>query len=103
MSRATDLDTILTDSESEALLLEATLIRQHRPHYNILLKDDKSFPYVRISVQEEYPRLSVTRRGLNDGARHLGPHTDGKSPRRMPRGIPRIFPVRTRRNFQKYR
>ncbi|MEK7330093.1 MAG: GIY-YIG nuclease family protein, partial [Candidatus Eisenbacteria bacterium] len=61
MGEAADLDVILADSEVEALLLEATLIRQHRPHYNILLKDDKSFPYVRLSVQEEFPRLSVTR------------------------------------------
>src|SRR6476661_2670394 len=51
MGRAADVDTILTQTEGEALLLEATLIRQHRPHFNILLKDDKSFPYVRLSVQ----------------------------------------------------
>ena len=89
MSRAADLDTILTDSEAEALLLEATLIRQHRPHFNILLKDDKSFPYVKLSVQEEYPRLSVTRRVLNDGARYLGPYTDVKNLRRTLRSIRR--------------
>ncbi|HTM57022.1 MAG TPA: excinuclease ABC subunit UvrC [Candidatus Udaeobacter sp.] len=103
MSRAVDVDTILTDTEAEALLLEATLIRQHRPHYNILLKDDKSYPYVKISVQEEFPRLSVTRRVLNDGARYLGPYTDVKSLRRMLREIRRIFPVRTCRNFEDYR
>ncbi|MFM8558350.1 MAG: GIY-YIG nuclease family protein, partial [bacterium] len=51
--RAADLDTIVTGSEVEALLLESTLIRQHRPHYNVLLKDDKSFPFVKVSVQEE--------------------------------------------------
>src|SRR4029077_5265100 len=78
MSRAADLDTILTDTEAEALLLESTLVRQHRPHYNILLKDDKSFPYVRVSVQEEFPRLSVTRHVKSDGARYLGPYTDVK-------------------------
>jgi excinuclease ABC subunit C len=103
MERAVDVDTILTDTESEALLLEATLIRQHRPHYNILLKDDKSYPYVRISVQEEFPRLSVTRRVLNDGARYLGPYTDVRNLRRMLREIRRIFPVRTCRNFEDYR
>ena len=69
MSRATDVDTILSGTEVEALLLESTLIRQHRPHYNVLLKDDKSFPFVRVSVQEEWPRLSVTRRVQDDGAR----------------------------------
>jgi excinuclease ABC subunit C len=103
MSAAADLDTILTDTEAEALLLEATLIRQHRPHFNILLKDDKSYPYVRVSVQEEFPRLSVTRRVVNDGARYLGPFTDVKHLRRTLREIRRIFPIRTCRNFEDYR
>ena len=103
MQRAADVDTILTATEAEALLLEATLIRRHKPHFNIILKDDKSFPYVRISVQEEFPRLSVTRRVLNDGARYLGPYTNVKSLRRMLREIRRTFPVRTCRNFEDYR
>ncbi len=103
VSRATDLDTILTGSESEALLLEASLVRQHRPHYNILLKDDKSFPYVRVSVQEEFPRLSVTRQVRADGARYLGPFTDVRVLRRTLREIRRVFPVRTCRNFEDYR
>jgi excinuclease ABC subunit C len=103
MGEAADLDVILTDTEVEALLLEATLIRQHRPHYNILLKDDKSFPYVRLSVQEEFPRLSVTRHLRNDGARYLGPFTDVKLLRRTLREVRRIFPIRTCRNFEDYR
>lgn len=103
MAEAADLDTILTDTEAEALLLEATLVRQHRPHYNVLLKDDKSFPYVRVSVQEEYPRLSVTRQVRNDGARYLGPFTDVKHLRRTLRQVRHIFPVRTCRNFEDYR
>ncbi len=103
MERAADLDTILTDTEAEALLLEATLIRQHRPHYNVLLKDDKSFPYVRVSVQEGFPRLSITRQVRSDGARYLGPYTDVKQLRRTLREIRRIFPVRTCRNFEDYR
>ena len=103
MSRASDLDTILTDTEVEALLLESTLIRQHRPHYNILLKDDKSFPYVRVSVQEEFPRVSVTRHVRNDGARYLGPYTDVKLLRRTLREIRPIFPLRSCRNFEDYR
>ncbi len=98
-----DLDWILTDSEAEALLLEATLIRQHRPHFNILLKDDKSFPYVRVSVQEEWPRLSVTRQVRGDGARYLGPYVDVRTLRRTLREIRRIFPIRTCRNFEDYR
>jgi excinuclease ABC subunit C len=103
MAEAVDLDSILTDTEAEALLLEATLVRQHRPHYNVLLKDDKSFPYVRLSVQEEYPRLSVTRQVRSDGARYLGPYTDVKHLRRTLREVRRIFPVRTCRNFADYR
>jgi excinuclease ABC subunit C len=103
MSRAADLDTILTDTEVEALLLESTLIRQHKPHYNVLLKDDKSFPYVRVSVQEEFARVSVTRQVRNDGARYLGPYTDVKLLRRTLREIRPIFPLRSCRNFEDYR
>jgi excinuclease ABC subunit C len=103
MAEASDLDVIMTETEVEALLLESTLIRQHHPHYNILLKDDKSFPYVRLSVQEEFPRLSVTRNLRSDGARYLGPFTDVKLLRRTLREVRRIFPVRTCRNFEDYR
>ena len=102
MTRACDLDTVLTDTEIEALLLEATLIRQHQPHYNIRLTDDKSYPYVKISVQEQFPRLSITRQVRDDGARYLGPFTDVKMLRRTLREIRRIFPVRTCRNFEDY-
>src|SRR5262245_41091372 len=103
MSEAADLDVIITDSEVEALLLEATLVRQHKPDFNIELKDDKSFPYVRVSVQEEWPRLSVTRQVRSDGARYLGPFTDVKLLRKTLREVRRIFPVRTCRNFEDYR
>lgn len=103
MARAADVDTIVTASEAEALLLESTLIRQHRPHFNVLLKDDKSFPFVKISVREEFPRLSVTRRVRDDGARYLGPFTDVRNLRRTLRDLRRIFPLRTCRNFEDYR
>ncbi len=103
MTRATDLDTVLTDTEVEALLLEATFIRQYQPHYNIRLTDDKSYPYVKISVQEEFPRLSIVRLVRDDGARYLGPFTDVKRLRRTLRELRRIFPVRTCRNFEDYR
>ena len=95
MNEAVDLDVILTDTEAEALLLESTLIRQHKPHFNTVLKDDKSFPYVRISVQEEFPRLSVTRQVRKDGARYIGPFTDVKRVRRILREIRRVIPART--------
>ena len=102
MQRASDVDTILTDTEAEALLLESTLIRQHRPHYNVMLKDDKSFPFVKLSMADEFPRLSVTRRVRDDGARYLGPFTDVKNLRRTLRELRRIFPLRTCRNFATY-
>jgi len=102
MAEAVDLDVILTDTEAEALLLESTLVRQHKPHFNTVLKDDKSFPYVRISVQETYPRLSITRQVRRDGARYVGPFTDVKRVRRVLREIRRVFPVRTCRNFEDY-
>ncbi|NOT35200.1 MAG: excinuclease ABC subunit UvrC, partial [Candidatus Eisenbacteria bacterium] len=103
MAEAVDLDVIMTGSDAEALLLESTLVRQHRPHFNILLKDDKSFPYVRVSVQEEFPRVSVTRQVKPDGARYLGPYVDVGNLRRTLRELRRVFPVRTCRNFEDYR
>ncbi|MCC6649778.1 MAG: excinuclease ABC subunit UvrC [Candidatus Eisenbacteria bacterium] len=102
MERAADLDVILTNTEAEALLLESTLVRQHRPHFNVLLKDDKSFPFVKLSMADEYPRLSVTRRVVDDGSRYLGPFTDVKNLRRTLRDLRRVFPLRTCRNFEDY-
>ncbi len=103
IARAVDVDTILTDTEAEALLLESTLIRQHRPHYNVLLKDDKSFPFVKLSMADDFPRVSVTRRVRDDGGRYLGPFTDVKNLRRTLRELRRVFPLRTCRNFEDYK
>ena len=68
-----DLDFIAVDSEGDALLLEATLVREHQPQYNIRLKDDKRYPYIRVSWQESYPRMSLVRRIERDGGRYFGP------------------------------
>lgn len=67
-------DVIIADSEFEALVLENALIKRHKPHYNILLKDDKGYPYIRLSVHEEYPRFSLANRVQDDGARYFGPY-----------------------------
>ena len=67
-------DVIVADSEFEALVLENALIKRHQPRYNILLKDDKGYPYIRLSVQEEYPRFSLVNRPARDGARYFGPY-----------------------------
>lgn len=89
------VETILAGSEAEALLLESTLIREHTPRYNIQLRDDKSYPYVKVTVQEPFPRLIVTRRLERDGSRYFGPFTNVKSMRRALRVIKSTFTVRT--------
>ena len=77
-----DFEIILTSSELEALLLEMNLIKQHRPKYNILLKDDKSYPYIKGTLQEPWPRILTTRKFLEDGARYFGPYASAGAVRR---------------------
>ncbi|RRR71138.1 MAG: excinuclease ABC subunit UvrC [Candidatus Viridilinea halotolerans] len=79
VSHIADFDTIITQSELEALLLEMNLIKQHRPRYNILLKDDKSYPYIKVTLQDEWPRVFSTRQVLHDGARYFGPYASAGS------------------------
>ena len=67
-------DVIIADSEFEALVLECSLIKRHQPRYNILLKDDKGYPYIRLTVQEEYPKFSLANKASEDGARYFGPY-----------------------------
>ncbi|MEI8165270.1 MAG: excinuclease ABC subunit UvrC [Chloroflexales bacterium] len=79
VSQIADFDLILTQSELEALLLEMNLIKQHRPRYNILLKDDKSYPYIKVTLPEAWPRIFSTRQVLADGARYFGPYASAGS------------------------
>ena len=95
MALVHDLETIVVPSETQALLLEYNLIKEHRPRFNILLRDDKTYPYVKVTVQEPYPRVFVTRRLLNDGARYFGPYTDVGAMRRALNLVKRIFTVRS--------
>ena len=74
VSQIDHFEVIVADSEFEALVLECSLIKRHQPRYNILLKDDKGYPYIRLSVQEEYPRFSLVNRPAQDGARYFGPY-----------------------------
>ena len=74
VSQIDHFDVIVADSEFEALILESSLIKRHQPHYNILLKDDKGYPYIRLSVKEPYPRFSLANRVADDGARYFGPY-----------------------------
>jgi len=82
VARARDLDFIVTDSEQEALILECNLIKKHRPRHNVRLKDDKSYPYIKVSLNEEWPRVFLTRRFEDDGGRYFGPFASAKSVRR---------------------
>ena len=88
------IETILVDSEVEALILEANLIKKHRPRYNVFLRDDKSYPYIRIT-NEPFPRVLVTRKIVQDGSRYLGPYTDVKQLRFIMKTLRRIFPIRS--------
>jgi len=89
-----DFDTIVTKNELEALLLEMNLIKQHRPRYNILLKDDKSYPYIKVTLQDESPRVFSTRRVLDDGARYFGPYASAASVRKMLELLNHLFAFR---------
>ena len=95
MKRAVDVEIIQTETEMEALILENTLIKEHKPKYNISLKDDKTYPYVKISVQEDYPRVYMTRRLERDGAKYFGPFTDVTAVHIVLKLIRQYFPLRT--------
>jgi excinuclease ABC subunit C len=95
VEQVADLETIVVPSDSQALLLEYNLIKEHRPRFNILLRDDKSYPYVKVTVQEPFPRVFVTRRLLDDGARYFGPYTDVGAMRQALNVVKRIFTVRS--------
>lgn len=93
VSEVEELEIILTETEREALFLESNLIRRHRPRYNVRLKDDKSFPYLRLAVQDEYPRVTFVRRVKRDGALYFGPYIPASVARRTLRMVPRFFQV----------
>ena len=95
MKRAVDVEVIQTKTEMEALILENTLIKEHEPKYNIRLRDDKTYPYVKVSVQEDYPRVYMTRRLERDGAKYFGPFTDVTSVHVVLKLIRQCYPLRT--------
>ncbi|MFL5597977.1 MAG: GIY-YIG nuclease family protein, partial [Gemmatimonadaceae bacterium] len=86
-----DLETIVVPSEAHALILEANLIKEYRPRFNIALRDDKSYPYIKVTVQEPFPRVFVTRRLEDDGAEYFGPYTDVGTMRRSLNVVKKIF------------
>jgi excinuclease ABC subunit C len=93
--QVTDLECIVTDNELEALMLEANLVRRHRPRYNIILRDDKHYPFLKLTTDEEFPRLVVARRVQNDGATYYGPFYPATAMRETLRLTRQLFPLRT--------
>ena len=89
-----DLDYITTDTEVDALLLEASLIKEYQPKYNVMLKDDKSYPYLKLTTNEDFPRLFITRSKKHDGADYFGPYTDVRLLRKAVALMRKIFPLR---------
>ncbi len=94
LSRAADLDYVITVTEKEALLLESSLIKKHRPRYNVILRDDKNYPSLRIDPREPFPRLDVVRRFHRDGALYFGPYPSGAALRETLKMINQLFPLR---------
>ncbi|WP_026370755.1 excinuclease ABC subunit UvrC [Kallotenue papyrolyticum] len=94
VAQIADFDYILTTTELEALVLEMNLIKQHRPKYNVLLKDDKSYPYIKITLQETWPRIFTTRKVLDDGARYFGPFASAGSVRATLKLLNKLFHFR---------
>ncbi len=91
---------IVTDNESEALILECNLIKKNMPKFNVLLKDDKTYPYIKVNVQEKYPDVYITRRILNDGAKYFGPYASAGAAREMVDFIKSKFKIRQCKNFK---
>ncbi len=93
--RINDFDYFITASEEEALVLELNLIKRYKPYYNVRLKDDKTFPYLKIALNEDYPRVQVTRKLEDDGGRYFGPFSSAYSVRQTLKIIKEIFPFRS--------
>ncbi len=95
LQKAVRVETILTATEKEALILEAALIKKHRPRYNVILRDDKNYPYIKVTVNEKWPRVFVGRRRLKDGARYFGPYSSSSAMHDTLALIRELFPLRT--------
>ena len=89
------VDFITTSSEVEALALECNLIKEHRPKYNVKLRDDKQYPWLKVTVGEDFPRVYIVRRPQKDGSRYFGPYTDAGALREIFRLLRKVFPIRT--------
>lgn len=95
VSHIKEFEYIVTDTELEALILECNLIKKHRPKFNILLKDDKSYPYIKVTMNEDFPRILMTRRIEKDGAKYFGPYTSVFAVRETIDLVKKLFPIKT--------
>ena len=101
VKKVRDVSFVVTGSEAEALITEAAYIKRYRPRYNVALKDDKSYPHLRLTAKDEFPRLEITRRLEEDGSIYYGPYTDVKLLRSALRIMQKIFPLRTCKRMPK--
>ena len=95
VSQIAELETMVTRSELEALILESNLVKRHRPRFNVVLRDDKQYPYLRLPVKDRFPRLSIVRRVQKDGALYYGPYTPAGALRETLKVIKKVFPLAT--------
>jgi len=95
LEKVKDLDYVITGSEEEALIYEASLVKEKKPKYNVELKDDKSFPFLKLTLNEKFPRLIITRKKVDDGSVYFGPYTKAKLLRNAVSILKNIFPLRT--------
>src|SRR3990172_5083621 len=95
VERIADMEYVVTASAQEALILEASLVKRHQPFFNVRLKDDKHYPYLKIDLSEEWPRVEITRRVMDDGARYFGPYASAGSVRRTLDLVKKLFPWRS--------
>ncbi len=95
VGQITDLETMVTRSELEALILESNLVKRHKPRFNVVLRDDKQYPYVRLPIRDDFPRLSIVRRVQKDGALYYGPYTPANALRETLKVIKHVFPLAT--------
>jgi len=95
VEKIADFETVVVKSEAEALILEANLIKEYEPHYNILMRDDKHYPYLRLTLDEDYPRLLIARRAKADGSKYFGPYPSVGSIHKAKELVKDIFPLRS--------
>ena len=102
VSQIDDFEYIMTDTEIEALILEANLIKQYKPYYNVLMRDDKQYPYIKINTNEDYPRIEIVRKVVPDGAKYFGPYQAAHIIREMLDSVYRLFQMRScKKNIEK--